>query len=135
MSFHEKDEKLQREIRHALWLRVNINTKLEDGVAYMGHGPEDRIYPELVVSAEEIKARTGRDKLRDSVLHDYQVKLQDAQTLVSLLDEKQSGMKGIKIVTVPARITENFFSSLDKLQEANSSDLDKDPELETPWYE
>jgi hypothetical protein len=133
MTFIEKDEKLQDEIRRALWLRVNINTRLEDGVAFMGFGPDDRIYPELVISAEEIKARTGREKLRDCVLSDYKVKLEGNWVRVDLLDA--SGMKGLRIAVVPMRVAKNCFSSLENLQKANSSDLDNDPELETPWYE
>lgn len=135
MSFIEKDKKLQSEIRDALWLRVNINTKLEDGVAFMGYGPDDRIYPELVISAEEIKARTGRDKLRDRVLQEYKAKLESEWTHVDLLDQVASGVKGIRIAVVPMRISKNRFSSLEKLLEANRSDLKEDPELETPWYE
>ena len=135
MSFIEKDKKLQGEIRRALWLRVNINTRLEDGVAFMGHGPDDRIYPELVISAEEIKLRTGRDKLRGPVLHDYKAKLEGDWFHVDLLDEATSGFKGIKITVVPTRIIKNCFPSLDKLQDANRNDLEEDPDLETPWYE
>ncbi|PQP01777.1 hypothetical protein C5614_00420 [Massilia phosphatilytica] len=131
MCLHERDEKLQNEIRYALWLRVNINTRLEDGVAYMGHGPDDRIYPELVISAEEIKARTERQKLRGSVLHDYKVKLQGDGICVELLD----GMKGLRITVVPTRAAKNCFLSLEKLQDANKSDLDEDPELERPWHD
>lgn len=135
MSFHEKDEKLQKEIHYALWMRVNINTRLEDGVAYVGYGPEDRIYPELVLSAEEIKTRTERKKLRERVLHDYKEKLQGDGLHVDLLDEKLSGRKGIRITVVPQRIAKNYFPSLDDLQESNKNDLEKDPDLKEPWYE
>ena len=135
MSFIEKDEKLQNEIRSALWLRVNINTRLEDGVAFMGYGPDDRIYPELVISSEEIKARTRRNKLRASVFHDYKAKLEGDMVRVDLLGDAKSGFKGIRLVVVPTRISKNCFSSFDELQEANRRDLDKDPELATPWYE
>jgi hypothetical protein len=129
MCLHEKDEKLQKEIRIALWMRVNINTQMEDGVAHMGHGPDDRIYPELVISAEEIKTRTGRHKLRDSVLLDYKMKLQGDGICVDVLD----GMKGLRIAVVPTRIAKNCFSSLAKLQEVNERDLDDDPDLAKPW--
>lgn len=135
MSFIEKDEKLQREIRIALWLRVNINTRLEDGVAFMGYGPDDRIYPQLVISAEEIKARTGRNKLRESVFHAYKAELEGDMVHVDLLGDAKSGFNGIRLVVVPARIPKNCFSSFDQLEEANRRDLEKDPDLATPWYE
>lgn len=135
MSFFEKDKKLQSEIRRAMWLRVNINTKQEEGVAFLGYGPDDRIHPELVISAEEIKARTGRDKLRGRVLEEYKAKLEDDWIQVDLLDETVSGVNGIRIAVVPTRIAKNCFPSLGKLLEANRTDLEVDPELETPWYE
>lgn len=135
MSLFEDDKKLQGEIRRALWLRVNINTRQEEGVAFVGHGPDDRIHPELVISADEIKARTRRKKLRDSVLLDYKAKLEDEWIQVDLLDETVSGIKGIRIAVVPTRIAKNCFSSLDKLQDANRNDLEEDSELGMPWYE
>lgn len=134
MSFVEKDEELQQEIRSALWLRVNINTKQEDGVAFMGYGPTDRIHPELVISAEEIKARTGREKLRDSVLLEYKGQLEDERFKVDLLNGI-AGIKGLRIAVIPERVANNRFSSLEKLLDANRNDLEEDPELETPWYE
>jgi len=128
MSFQEKDKALQDEIISLLIERLTINVNKEAGVAYFSPDHEDRVNPSVIITAQEIKERTGRDKLRDAVINDYQKALSRPGVLV----ERSDG--GLSLTVMPTRKPSNNFSSLRELAKKNRAEIAAEPDLAEPYF-
>lgn len=124
MEFEKKDVSLQRAIVQALWERYTINLNKETGVAYFQAESEDKINPCVMITRDEIRNETGRQKVRDVVLDDYEEALRRPG-----IDVTRPDSDTIKICLTPVRARENEFSSLTTLRKKNANELDNDPEL------
>lgn len=125
MKYDEIDKKVQTEILTMLAQRRLMNANEDIGVAYMQAELQDRINPTLVITTSELKELTGRDKVRDVVLADYEAKL-SVYGVVAKADAA-AGTITVKTVPYPAKSTQ--FSSLRALKVQNEKDLKEDPSL------
>lgn len=127
MGFTEQDKKLQTAIRDALYERLTINANKDIGAAYLQAEPEDRLNPSVVLTKEDIRLKTGREKVRTVVLNKYAKALQSP-----FLTVERVGEEALKVSVVPMRRRENDFKSLDDLQTKNADDLSENPDLGEP---
>ena len=128
MSFQEKDKALQKEILDLLVQRLTINMNKEAGVAHLSPDHEDRVNPSVTVTSREIKERTGRDKIRDVVVDEYQKALTKAGVVV-----ERNG-NDLKVIVLPPRKSSNDYKSLSELSKKNSLEVAEDPDLAEPYF-
>lgn len=128
MNFNEKDKQFCKEITDLLWQRQRINANKLDGKMPMQPEWEDRVSPEITITLNAIKDRTGRDKIRDVIMNKYERDLQSPGVQVKRVDGT------LKISIVQTRTRENVFGSIKELRTANELDLEKDSGLnESPY--
>jgi len=128
MNFNEKDKQFCKEITDLLWQRQRINANKLDGQMPMQPEWEDRVSPEITITLNAIKDRTGRDKIRDVIMNKYERDLQSPGVQVKRVDGT------LKISIVQTRTRENVFGSIKELRTANELDLEKDSGLnESPY--
>jgi len=125
VDFNKRDDELQRSIIYALGERHIINLNKETGVAYLQAEFEDKVNPCVTVTKDEIRSMTGRQKVRDVVMTDFENKMRSHPGIdVTRIDEDT-----IKVCLTPVRAPENEFKSLAELNKQNSEELAEDPEL------
>lgn len=129
MSFEAADKKLRSAIVQALYQRQTINANKDIGAAYLQAEPEDRVNPSVIVTRDEIRAQTGRSKVRDVIIDEYAESLKGPGMAVEQIDADT-----LKVTVVPQRVRKNEFGSIQALQARNADDLERDPELGEPMY-
>ncbi|WP_122574006.1 hypothetical protein [Pseudomonas viridiflava] len=128
MSFQEKDKVLQKEILELLTQRLTINMNKETGVAHLSPDHEDRVNPSVTVTSQEIKQRTGRDKIRNVVIDEYQ----KALTMPGIVVERKDN--DLTVIVLPTRKSSNDYKSLSELAKKNNSEIAEDPDLAEPYF-
>lgn len=78
----------------------------------------------MTITRDEIKALTGREKLRDIVIDEYAKALAMPGIEVHRLDQGT-----LQVSIAPTRVKSNEFSTLQELKDKNSAALKADPEL------
>lgn len=110
MNFEEKDKALQNEILNLLTERMTINLNKETGVAHLTPDHEDRVSPSVRITAQEIKHRTGHDKIRTVVIDEY----------VNALKKPGIGVEregnDLTVIVIPFRKSSNEYKSLADLK-------------------
>jgi hypothetical protein len=129
MQFKDKDLALQKKILEELQRRHTINANAETGTAYFQPEWEDKINPSVRITRDEIRAETQREKVRDSVMADYQKKLKVPGINVQLLDDDT-----LLVEVAPIRSRENNFPTLRALTGKNEMQLEADPTLGEPLF-
>ncbi|EUC18614.1 hypothetical protein [Paraburkholderia hospita] len=124
MAFEKEDSQLQREIIAELDQRRTINANRERGVMYMQAELEDKINPTVLVTRDDIRGFTLRDKVRDVVMSDYEKALSVPGIEVTRIDNDT-----LKVTIAPIPVPSNEFKSLAELRRKNAVDLEADPEL------
>jgi hypothetical protein len=128
MSFEEKDKALQQEILALLLQRQTININKETGVAHLTPEHEDQINPSVTITSQEIKERTGRDKIRTVVIDEYQ----EALTMPGVVVERKDN--DLKVIVLPPRKSSNDYKSLSELEKKNKAEIAQDPDLAEPYF-
>ena len=118
-EYGEKDVAFQKEIIDALVLRHTINLNREVGTAYLQAEWEDKINPCVTVTRDAIRTATGRDKMRDKVIEQYEVALRRPGFDVARLDEDT-----LKICVSPIRSPKNEFNSVTELRRKNEDEIE-----------
>jgi hypothetical protein len=129
MGFEKRDADLQNAIITSLMERQVINMNKETGVAYMQAEFEDKVNPCVKVTRDDIREETGRVKVRDVVMDDFERTLRRNGIDVTRLDEDT-----IKVCVTPVRAGNNEFGSLTELRKRNTKDVIDLPELAEPPY-
>lgn len=124
MTFQDKDRDLQKKILRELLLRRTININKDVGVAHMQPEMEDLKNPSVIITGDEIKKFTGREKLRTPVLTDYESALTAPGVEVKRLDKTT-----LQVSLVPIQSDKNKFKSLVQLEKENDIQVNEDPEL------
>jgi len=125
MNFRNKDKDFQGKIAGALFERHKININKDVGTAYLQPESEDRVNPQVTISTSEIKAHTGREKLRNVILDEYI----EAFNKHPSLSAKKITDDSISVSVDPIRSRDNEFNSLSALSKKNKSEIYDDPEL------
>ena len=68
----EEDKKFVSEVTNSLWSQRNINANNDVGVARIGGNEVDYINPTLVLTKDDIREATGREKVRGVVIDEFQ---------------------------------------------------------------
>ena len=123
-----KDGKFIDEVAKALYQRSTIDTNKEIGTAHMTPYAlfENRLSPRVRISAQEIKARTGRVKVRESLYNQYLVDLNKKPGITA----RKVTETEIEVTYEPVRDISNAFKSVSALHQSNIKDLAADPTLE-----
>lgn len=129
MDYTDKDKEVQRQIIEALCQRHVINMNKETGTLSFSPEDRDRVNPMVTITGDELKALTGRDKLREAVWTQYEQSLSRPGIAVERVPD------ALRVSIVPLRAPENEFNSLANLANQNQIDLTKDPELGDSPYE
>lgn len=128
MSYEEKDKKLIGIIHEQVVKRVYIQTNENEGVARWGSYPENPYAFRVDVTKDDIRAGTGRAKVRDATLQHYAAELSDGYF--------DAHVEGDKVVITPREqmLEENRFKSVSDLVTSNQDAVEKDPEIANdPW--
>lgn len=129
MNFESKDTELRNTIVSALYGRQTINANKDIGVMYLQAEPEDRVNPSVIITKDDIRTHTGREKVRDAVMNEFARALQTPGIVVERLSPD-----AMKVTVVPQRVRENEFGSLKELQAKNAKELEENPDLGEPMY-
>lgn len=129
MKYDQKDNEFQEKIISVLFDRHMINANKEIGAAYLQPETEDKVNPKVVISGNELKENTGREKLRDSVYDQY-IQALNQHPLVTAERLRES----IIVSVNPVRSPDNEYSSIADLEKRNNEEVDEDPSLGEPQW-
>ena len=113
-NYAQKDQDLVNMIRQQLVKRTLINMNENENTARSGDHLYENIYPEVTLTPQEIKNRTGRKAVRGSALDSLKTQLEQNN-----LNVKAEGQN--LIVSVPEQKNDGvtYFRDLDSLLNAN----------------
>ena len=118
MKLGDKDKKFIERVEKAMFSRLEINIKDEEGVAYFEPEWEDRLNPSLTISKDDIKIHTCREKLRAPVIDQYEQYFKQHEYIQ--VDRKEDD--SLVIRTKSHDVKKNQFSTLSELEKLNAKD-------------
>lgn len=126
MEFTTKDRGYLDRIFKALSERIDINLEDESGVAHCFPEPEDRINAILIISKDDIRTNTGREKLRAPVIDAYQRHL----SANCSLEVNRTAEGNLMLRTRTVELKKNLYPSLKDLEAANIKDRQRQEDAE-----